>query len=1285
MGQLKIAEYTFDNTVGDCLPTISPNVAKTTEDVVNGNITTRKVFVDDTTKITGMSFTGNMALLTVEYVHITSDMTSTYTMFYGCQNMTSINLSYADTSNVTTMYRMFCKCPKLTSLDVSSFNTSKVTSMYQFVYLNSGMTSLTFGENFDTSQVTDMGYMLSACSGLTSLDVSMFDTSKVTNLSYLFYNSSKLKSLDLSNFSTKSATTLVNIFSGCTNLENLDISNFNVTSSVNTGSLFTNTNKLANIGMVYSDSYTINTFASQLTKGVTKTVWYYDAVGDELTPQSLVTYERYSFPVKVQLPPHIHLHSLPDGTRDEVDLETGILIRRTQKVNNEIIALETPTAEKLILNYDNSCGYGRILPTGMCDKYDVVNSMYTQTMTSILLDGANIWDNIEDLGTVLKFTATGTTVGVENLNMKGTGGLYCDNDLFSNINDDSDVEHCRVDEEGNKFYIYVDKERLMSPDLIGWQIWLQQNSFNLIYELEKHLIYTKPYEELDPTQARWDTMDCFRDGSIKYNTHTEDGLTIYPTLEYVAPSINNFEVSMLEPNTEYTLYAEGVGEGDTINLGGNDINFNNGTVYTSGENKWLRIDNNESFHNVVITKGDTTGEVVPYFEGMTSVENPRVQCGDSIVSYTDLKLRSLPNGVKDTFDVLTGEHIQRVGEREYQEGDLTNTNVLTDSVVTAYELTEPIITKLDPQELLAYEDGVIRLSSDTGFLPTVHYSLPSTNVFNLPSVKTGTRYTLKYPSASGSISIGDMTYKVTSPSMLFTTPLTLSGDASAVVFTDNNPQDVMLIEGDYSKREMPFFERLRSSENIAITTTYGDSTNTVETGLTLRSLPNGLSDKLNLATGKLVRVADIRDYQEGDNTNKDVYTDGYKTVYPLANSIETVVEVAKPIGYSDGVVELKSDALIPTLRYRLPSSNNFVLDLLKPSTKYTMYANYKLDGNFTLGGAMGTIGNAKVVSTSDSLTDTNLTFSGDLGLSNVMLVEGDSTGMTTPKFNGLLSVENASVQLTGSPTEINRLTIPETVKLRSIGSIVDELDLITGAFTKRIERVKLNGSENWQLGSHQSTKYQSFKIDCTDLKEVSVIDNMTCDRFKPLAWTTLTDKAFEFITGNGTIEINISKESLTTPDVEGFKRWLRDNPTTVHYELVRPVTKTLDLAWSTKPVTSYYGTTTVQSSSTDGQTLKPYFQIVVPITSLEEIVDSLKEKNARLEEDNLSTMIAVTEVFETMLLFMPVNIAVSNPQGGNYMVEVYVTLILKGKKTLEQVPAVIRPQVEQMLKDLDAI
>ena len=35
------------------------------------------------------------------------------------------------------------------------------------------------------------------------------------------------------------------------------------------------------------------------------------------------------------------------------------------------------------------------------------------------------------------------------------------------------------------------------------------------------------------------------------------------------------------------------------------------------------------------------------------------------------------------------------------------------------------------------------------------------------------------------------------------------------------------------------------------------------------------------------------------------------------------------------------------------------------------------------------------------------------------------------------------------------------------------------------------------------------------------------------------------------------------------------------------------------------------------------------------------------------------------------------------MAIVYATLIVKGKKTLDQVPALIKPQVEELLKDLE--
>ena len=46
------------------------------------------------------------------------------------------------------------------------------------------------------------------------------------------------------------------------------------------------------------------------------------------------------------------------------------------------------------------------------------------------------------------------------------------------------------------------------------------------------------------------------------------------------------------------------------------------------------------------------------------------------------------------------------------------------------------------------------------------------------------------------------------------------------------------------------------------------------------------------------------------------------------------------------------------------------------------------------------------------------------------------------------------------------------------------------------------------------------------------------------------------------------------------------------------------------------------------------------------------------------------------------NLKLENGKVDTTMVEVYVTLILKGKKTLDQVPTIIRPQVEATLKEL---
>lgn len=70
------------------------------------------------------------------------------------------------------------------------------------------------------------------------------------------------------------------------------------------------------------------------------------------------------------------------------------------------------------------------------------------------------------------------------------------------------------------------------------------------------------------------------------------------------------------------------------------------------------------------------------------------------------------------------------------------------------------------------------------------------------------------------------------------------------------------------------------------------------------------------------------------------------------------------------------------------------------------------------------------------------------------------------------------------------------------------------------------------------------------------------------------------------------------------------------------------------------------------------------------------------ENETMITMMAMTEVFEMVLMQSPITLKLENRKVDTTMVEVYVTLILKGKKTLEQVPTVIRPRVEAMLKEL---
>lgn len=116
-----------------------------------------------------------------------TDTTLFLDCFYGCKNLTSVDLSGTDTSKATDMSRMFAECESLEKINLSSFNTANVKDMYKMFCLCKNLKEITFGTDFKTTNVTDMRQMFYKI-GAASLDLSGFDMRNVTKADDMIYS-----------------------------------------------------------------------------------------------------------------------------------------------------------------------------------------------------------------------------------------------------------------------------------------------------------------------------------------------------------------------------------------------------------------------------------------------------------------------------------------------------------------------------------------------------------------------------------------------------------------------------------------------------------------------------------------------------------------------------------------------------------------------------------------------------------------------------------------------------------------------------------------------------------------------------------------------------------------------------------------------------------------------------------------------------------------------------------------------------------------------------------------
>lgn len=162
-----------------------------------------------------------------------------------------------------------------------------------------------------------------------------------------------------------------------------------------------------------------------------------------------------------------------------------------------------------------------------------------------------------------------------------------------------------------------------------------------------------------------------------------------------------------------------------------------------------------------------------------------------------------------------------------------------------------------------------------------------------------------------------------------------------------------------------------------------------------------------------------------------------------------------------------------------------------------------------------------------------------------------------------IQIEEGTVETEYQPYQESEIEYQLGEPLRSLpNGVCDSIE--NNKVIRRVGKVILNGSEDWidvtaQLPIHTNTKVYHFSK--YDWAKLNSDKNFISDKFKSYSTSALNNLDVEgvTITPDSYMRISIEKTKLTTQDMIAFKSWLKQNPTTVYYELATPIATKIEM------------------------------------------------------------------------------------------------------------------------------
>lgn len=350
--------------------------------------------------------------------------------------------------------------------------------------------------------------------------------------------------------------------------------------------------------------------------------------------------------------------------------------------------------------------------------------------------------------------------------------------------------------------------------------------------------------------------------------------------------------------------------------------------------------------------------------------------------HQEVVLRSLPNGIKDTLNLNTGEYVQRIGEvvvdGSNDERWFLNQN-LGGGTYHQYASVNNLVNAKKVLQQTVVSDKLMSSPNESsnnciwiydGGTVVIHSSLATAN--ELKTWLSQNPITIQYELATPVVKTVD---------------LSSHGNWEKVVLDGS---ENWLLESSFNHKSLIEFKYAVGNGNIVsvISDRFATGGDDVE-----RIACTRWEIYIRILKSKVNTVDEFKQW-----LSQNPITVWYQTTTTQDNSIREM------LSFANGHIQVSSEAensLLPFVQYEIPTKNSYHMDLMKANTQYTMKSK-SASGTFTIDGTSYGAGTNGTFTTPTSMTNKLLVMSNKTN-KEVMILEGDITSKTIPYFKGIKS------------------------------------------------------------------------------------------------------------------------------------------------------------------------------------------------------------------------------------------------------------------------------------------